>query len=314
MDELLCWSLIPGVIESKYIGKKLITKGELILSAGYRSEQQVHFSRFELPFSQIIDVEGDFGEGEPRAIVALKNVSCRLENHDLEITVDALLQAVLWSQRKISLLGDAYSTSETFNAEYSDFPICTAVENVMRRESFRKFCESTAVIKQVIRCVPVLGQLVAQRGEMGVQYSGECDVSVLYLDEEDVLRSLERTIPIVLNVDVPKGVECTCNGKPIGEVAAVPVSGGFEIRAEREFSVCTTVYQSVTYVAAIHKGATAQAGEKKPSVILRLVNRSEDLWLVAKQYGSTIEDIRTANQLTGDLPEQGAVLLIPTHR
>lgn len=314
MDELLSFRVAPGVIESKYIGKKLITKGELLLSVCYRSERRVCSARFELPFSQIIDVEGNYTEGEPCAVIALKDVSCSLENYDLQVSIEAILQAVLWSERKISLLSDAYSTIDMLDVEYSNCLVCTSAERIVRRENIRKFCESVAVAKQVIRCGAALSQLVADRNENWLQYNGECEVSVLYLDEDDMLHSAEYAIPITFQADVPRDMECICGVKTVGEVTAVSVTGGFEVRAEVEFDLCAVAYQSVNNITALRKNGAAQVADKRPSLILRTVNAGEDLWEIAKLCRSTIEDIRTANQVNGDIPEQGSILLVPVQR
>jgi hypothetical protein len=52
----------------------------------------------------------------------------------------------------------------------------------------------------------------------------------------------------------------------------------------------------------------------RPSLVLRVLDEGERLWDVAKRYGTTIGDIEKANELGGEQPWGGKLLLIPRKR
>lgn len=82
--------------ESKVIGKKLVVKGECILSVLYRSGEETACARFELPFSQIMEVKGGGEESFTWADAALIGMDCTArDGNELEVNVEALLQAVV---------------------------------------------------------------------------------------------------------------------------------------------------------------------------------------------------------------------------
>ena len=57
------------------------------------------------------------------------------------------------------------------------------------------------------------------------------------------------------------------------------------------------------------------AEEKTPSLVLRAIDAGQQLWDVAKQYRTTVEDILAANELTdGTDLVIGQMLLIPRKR
>ena len=112
---------------------------------------------------------------------------------------------------------------------------------------------------------------------------------------------------------MPEGCGCTCRCRPVGEVTAVPVTGGLEVRVETEFSWTVTKEEQVSMVSGAQPGTVEDAGPR-PSVVIRRMARGETLWDVAKSCGSTVEDIRCANTLPGDGTEEGALLLIPARR
>lgn len=314
MDELLCWTIHPGTVEGKYIGKKVICKGELMIFVFYQSGAELVQTEFDIPFSQIIEFEGNFDEATPDVSVAVRDASCNLVGGELEISVEAMIQATLWSQRKIMLLSDVYSTAMPLDAERAKCMICRLSEQSARREIYRKFCESELPAEKVLWVTAHLAPMISQQTDSGVIYNSSATVNVLYATEDNALCSTVYTVPVSFALEIPSDRTCTCKGRPVGEITAVPVTGGFEVRVEIEFCWRILGYQSVQNVTSIRRSAIAPGNEKKPSLILRKVEQDDDLWSIAKSCCSTIEDICTANKLTSEIPLPGSILLIPVHR
>ena len=99
----------------------------------------------------------------------------------------------------------------------------------------------------------------------------------------------------------------------MGEAAAVPVTGGLEVRFEAEFAWTILREEQVNCVAELKPSAVQELGVR-PSVVIRRVERGEALWDIAKACGSTVEDICGANALTAGEAAEGTLLLIPARR
>ena len=54
-----------------------------------------------------------------------------------------------------------------------------------------------------------------------------------------------------------------------------------------------------------------QMERERPSVVLRACRGDEDIWDVAKRYGTTVAAVREANGLESGEPERDCLLLIP---
>lgn len=314
MEELLSCRVEPGSLDAKYIGKKLICKGDVQLSVLYRSGEELVPARFELPFSQILDLEAGSEDGEPNVLAVLKSADCRLQEGELAVAVEMLIQATLWSRRGVTLLNDAYSTAAPLDVERSASPLCVMAEQGSRKEAARQFCEAGIPAKQVLSCSVSVGPLSSQKQEGAVRYSADTLVEILYLSEDDALCGVSYTVPVSCDTELPAGCACSCWCRPVGEAMAVPVTGGFEVRFEAEFCWQLTKTESVPCVSAIRPGTAAPSGEPRPSVIIRMVGKGESLWDIAKACGSTIGDICAANQLSSEEASDGAILLIPAHR
>lgn len=313
IEELLLCRAELGTADAKFIGKKLVLKGDVQLAAVYRSGEGVNQARFELPYSQILDIGELPDEAEPEVVVTLKNVDCQARDGELEVSLEVLAQAAVWERRSVTLVGDAYCVGKPIDVERMPVRLCTLAERSARREMGRKLCESGIPAKQVLDCAAVVSSLAGAPAEGGMEFTAQVNAGVIYLSEDDALCGVEAEIPVTCRVEVPKGCACVCRCRPVGEAAAVPVTGGLEVRFEAEFSWTVTKEEQVSCVTDVKPSAVQDVGPR-PSVVIRRVERGEALWDIAKSCGSTVADICSANTLPGEEAAVGTLLLIPARR
>lgn len=313
IEELLHYRAELGAMDAKFIGKKLVLKGDIQLTILYRGGDGLAQVRFELPYSQILDLGETLEEAEPEVTVILKGVDCRLMDGEIEVAVEALAQAALWASRPVTLISDAYCISQPIEVERTPIRLCSMAERSGRREMGRKLCEIGIPAKQVLDCFVAVSSIAGAPVEGGMEFSAQFNAVILYLSEDGALCGAETTIPVSCRVELPEGCSCTCRCRPMGEATAVPVTGGLEVRFEAEFLWTTMQEQQVNCVTEIRPGVT-QAAETRPSVVIRRVEEGEALWDIAKSCGSTVADICGANGLTTQEAAGGTLLLIPTRR
>ncbi len=314
MEELLYCRPELGAVDAKIIGKKLVFKGDILLTVLYRSENAICPARFELPFSQIVDLESATEDCEAEVSVSLRSVDCRLQEGELEVTVEALAQAALWTQKSVTLMSDVYCTSCPLDVERTPCTLCSSAEHSSRRETARQFCESGIPAKQVLDCSVAVASMASEPIEGGISYTAQVNAEVLYLSEDNALCCVSFSIPASCDVMNPAGSACRCHCRPTGEATAVPVTGGLEVRFEMEFEWTVTQEQQLPCVSSMRPGTVAADSGPRPSVIIRVVGDGESLWDIAKACGSTIRDICGANDLAGEEVQKGTLLLIPTKR
>lgn len=313
IDELLLYRAELGSMDAKFIGKKLVLKGDIQLIALYRGEEGLTQVRFELPYSQILDLGEVPDEAEPEVAVALKSVDCRLREGELEVTLEALAQAALWVRRSVTLISDAYCIKQPIDVERTPVRLCTMAERSARRESARKLCESGIPAKQVLDCGVAVTSMASAPVDGGMEFTAQAIASILYLSEDDALCGVDVDIPVTCRAELPTGCTCSCTCRPIGEVTAVPVTGGLEVRFEAEFAWTMVREEQVNCVTDL-KPSALQVSGPRPSVIIRRVEKGEALWDIAKSCGSTVGDICSANGLPSGEAPSGALLLIPARR
>lgn len=309
----------PVCAESKLIGARLIFKGTVELyfllqeaggglSAGHES----------MPFSQIIEAAGSAEEGESQVEVEVAAFRCEqdpADGRELEVELELLAQARIRCHRPVVLLQDLYSTSHLMETERENQPLCRLIEQSVRPQAVRELLETGEMVRSVVDARLALGQLRQSREGNELVLTVEGWVTVLYLDENELVQCVRRSIPVSCRLECPEGVRCSCRCACPGEVFAAPAAGGVEVRFTVEFHCLTTETAAVPAVTNAQLGEARNAGDgQRPSVVLRMPAPGEELWDIAKAHGATMEQIIQANELEEDALPMGRMLLIPSGR
>lgn len=310
---LLCRPQLD-MMEGKLIGRKLVVKGSVKLYLVYLCDDQVSSTCFELPFSQVLDVEQEAGDQGSQVDVRLKSVDCRLHDGELEVTVEACAQAVIRMEREVTLLADVYSVSCRLDAQRSPCTMCTLAETGGTSQNVRHFYQTTTDAKQVLDSFAVVKDVTQRNGEHGSELAAQVQVHMLYLDEEGALRGATDSVLVTCPYQVPDGCERKVQGRAVGEISAAAVSGGIDLRFEVEFRWLTLKQEEWLCVSSVTSTGAYDGPCSRPSLVIRRVEAGEQLWDVAKACGATIQDICTANELVSETVPQGMVLLVPTKR
>lgn len=309
----------PVCTESKLIGTKLIFKGvvELFLLL-QEPGGGLNTSHESLPFSQILEVTGAGEDGDCQVQVEVASFQCELlpgDGRDLEVTVELLAQAMVRAHRAVTLLQDLYSTGYQMEVDTEIQDLCRFGEQSVRPQAVRELLETGEMVRSVVDGRLALGQVRQNREGEELVLTVDAWLSVLYLDENELVQCIQRSIPVTCRLECPEGSRCSCRCVTPGEVFATPAAGGVEVRFTVEFHCLTTSVSAVPAVSSARLGeARSSGGEGRPSVVLRLAAPGEGLWDIAKTYGTTMEQILQANELEEDALPTGRMLLIPSTR
>ena len=316
LEQLLRASAELSCAEAKVIGKKLVVKGECALSVLYRSGEETDCARFELSFSQILDVKGGGEESFAWAQAVITGLDCAHRGDgELEVSVEALLQAAVRQERTVTLLADLYSVTQPLEVEREQVPLTILVEQGGRRQIARQFCQTQIPARQVTECRLTVGEITqVPSGEGACMVTAKTYADVLFHSEEGGLCAVSYTVPVSCELPIPQQGRCAVQCQLVGEPSATPVTGGLEVRFEAEFSYLITRGEQAWHVSAVRPGQPAQVPCERPSVVIRMVGPGERLWDIAKCCASTVANIQAANAMEGTQAPAGTLLLIPKCR
>ncbi|MBR4098430.1 MAG: LysM peptidoglycan-binding domain-containing protein, partial [Clostridium sp.] len=194
-------------------------------------------------------------------------------------------------------------------------PVRQLVEQSVRPQSVRELLESGMLVRSVVDSWLSVGEVTRSREGEQMVLTARPRLSVLCLDEEDQPQTIHKELEVTCRLDCPEGAVCFCRCLCPGEVFAAPASGGLEVRFTLEFHCMALLERKIPAVTGGRlTEERAHGGEDRPSMVLRLAAPGEDLWDIAKAYGTTMEEIRQANELEEGALPGNTMLLIPRAR
>lgn len=318
VEELLGHRLELRCSEAKVIGNKLIFKGEALLRCRYRTgENTMALGRWDLPFSQIMEVSGVEEEGSCAVEVVERESRVTLsgdgDGRTLGLHMELVAQAVVRQTRTVRIFSDAYSITHDLTVERQERFFTQLWEESAVTQVCRETVETPQSVRGVEDCFVDLGTCQVKREEQEGVMTVQGNVSVLYTDESGQMCALSHAITASARVALPPRGECRARCSMAGELQVVATATGLEIRCPVQFDYLTTLQQPRQTVVAL-QAEEREAGETRPSVVLRLAQPGEGLWDIAKAYATTQEDILAANELPDAEHLEGRLLLIPRSR
>lgn len=317
--QMLACRATPVCGESKLIGTKLIFKGSVDVQMLLQDSGGALSSHREaLTFSQVMEVPGAGEEGDCQVVVELNDLTYESMgdgDQSVDVNLDLLAQARVWSRRPITVLQDLYSTGWNTEVQMGQQPVRQLVEQSVRPQSVRELVETGTMIRSVVDSWLTMGEVSRSREGEQLLLTARPRVSILCLDEADQPQMVQKELEVICRLDCPEGAVCSCRCLCSGEVFAAPVAGGLEVRFTVEFHCMALLERKIPAVTGGRLGEErTRGGEGRPSIVLRLAAPGEALWDIAKAYGTTMEEIRQANELEEGALPGNTMLLIPRAR
>lgn len=320
--ELLTSRVCSSVTETKIVGSKLIFKGMFTVSLLYRtSEALCCVSTAELPFSQIMEVEGA-SEGTTAALqLQLTGADFQIDGGDPEgrqiaVTLYLHATALLREERDMTLLCDLYSTAYDLSYDAAPLVFTGFQESLTRRQTVREVLEIGVVADSILSLTVTCGSVSVGREGGAAVLRTLATVRALYLDEGGVPLVAERGVEVSCQLDLPEDCRITARAICPEEVQGSLADRGIEVRFPVDFRAeAASRVKKVCISAARINTDTPKDLSGAPSLVLRCLGKQETPWDLAKRYNTTIAAILTANQLEGegDIPRE-KLLLIPRKR
>lgn len=320
--ELLTSQISGTVTETKIVGSKLIFKGMFTVGVLYRTgDGRCASSTNELPFSQIMEVEGASEGAVPSLQMQLTGSDLQIDGDDpdgrqIAVTLYCHTTAMLREERELTLLQDLYSTAYDLTYEASPLSLTGFWEPMTRRQTVREVLEIGVVAESILSMSVACGAVsVSREGALTVLRTG-ATVRVLYLDEGGVPLVAERCVEVKCQLELPEDCTVTARAACPEEVQGSLGDRGIEVRFPVDFRLeASSRVKRVCITGAKLDTENPKELSGAPSLVLRCLGRDESAWDLAKRYNTTIAAILAANQLEGEgALTRDQLLLIPRKR
>ena len=313
--------------EQKIIANKLVVKGDAEVSMLYScvsadNKDSFESMKFTIPFSQIVDVDGIDESFE--TAVDISCVSCEVmpkgdEQATLEGEVVLLVNITALKAQSIQAVTDAYSTRYECTLKKEEITLLGAPEEISLTESrsmtVKPSDEPIGMIYDAWGGIDnVMTRFDEQKGEYVVLGNLRC--CVIGKSESGRPLYAEQQEPFELSLG--KTLTCTGDSRLFinAFVRSVSFRLGDENTAELTAQVLLTgnVFENTRaeFVTDITP-ETDKPREKDRSCAIKLCRCDEgaDIWELAKKYGTSVAGIEQENELDGQTPAAGTMLVIP---
>ena len=306
IDKILRYDIQPSILEQKVIASRLVFRGKATVTVWYLADGRICSRQWEIPFSQYADLDREYGQG------ATGKIRLMTTNQELDASEGKLMvkcsfggQYVICDRSMLEIVEDAYSTTRTATLTKAALTLPaqldTWVETVNISQDLR--VEGEKVVDAAVYWEQPQFRRNGMTGNLGI--SALCNV--LYYDQNGQLQSASGRIRKEIEIPMAENVALESMfldariqsdfGNTLKLDVTIPVS----------FTARSTHGQPM--VTAVSLGEMKPVQDGRPSLLVRRFG-SEGLWELAKQTGSTMEEILRVNALTEE-PELGKMVLIP---
>lgn len=303
--------------EKKVLSGKLLTKGEAGVTVIYIPEGggEIEKISFELPFSQVSDVEGldercdvfvdasvsgceirPLSKGEPAKI-------------ECELGIDISCLALKFESARLA--DDVFSTECEAVADRTDCSIeCVPVQVNEAHKVKTTLTYSEGEIKSVLFACAEAGKLTAAAKKAG----GKLTFTVFAKNESGKPICLEAEVPYEHELENPV---CDCSYSDLrASVGAVT----YNLTSSNAIEICADV-KIKGYICEAKTGSfigDIRLDETKPvmrdrdcSLKLYYAEKGEQPWEIAKRCRASLGAILEENEIDSEAVEEGCMLLIP---
>jgi hypothetical protein len=313
--------------EKKVIANKLVAKGDAFVNLLYTCQKDgidsVDSVQFNMPFSQIIDLDGvdeRYSVSAPAEVVSADVSPTTDENGEArstEISLSLLIPVTAYRISTVDVVTDEYSTAFDSEIKKNDIKIETIPQEVAANASVKTTAEYTEGELETVYDVwaaPVntMSRVNTETGEVDI--TGDMVFTVIAKNAEGYTAVIEKSEPFEIAIPTEGLTEySTADIRVVPMSCSFSLTSGNTVDAKAELKLIGTIQNAekvsvVTDIAVDENAPRERDGDY--ALKLYFTDEGEDLWDIAKKYGTSVEAIAEENELEDGIAA-GEMLLIP---
>ncbi|MBP1559644.1 MAG: DUF3794 domain-containing protein [Oscillospiraceae bacterium] len=314
--------------DKKVIANKLIAKGEVYINMLYSCQKDgadgIEAMQFTLPFSQIIDLEGI--DENHICNVDTEVISCDIEPRSdgdgnakvAECTLVLLVNCSAYRIATADLAVDEYSTSYKTVSEKSDIKVELPPVQV------NSSCVAKAALDYNDGSIDCIHDVWCDIKDFTVRndtensqlsINGNALYSVMARNSEGMPVMLEKEEPFTAVIPSENLSEAS-----YADIKIVPLSCSYNLASDNnvEAKAEMKITGELSNAVSINGITEIAVDESEPlnrnsnyALKLYFTDENEDLWEIAKKYGTSVSAIMEENEIEDDMISGSGMILIP---
>jgi hypothetical protein len=310
VEKILRYALMPKILEQKVMAGRLVFRGKGDLRMLYAgTDGTIHSWDCEVPFSQYAELDRDYGPNSAAIIVPmLTNLELNTdEQRRLQLKCGVCGQYVVYDRELVEIAQDAYSPIRQVKTETQELKMPMRLDQ--KREAMRTQQQLTVPAERVVDVCWLPDHPQHRQNGNVADLAVPGQFQVLYYDNTGNLQGgMARGEEIWQMASDPQNqidAYVLMNGWPMADIN----EQGIVLTVQWDTTADVFSEQGLPMLTQIALGEKCEKDPGRPSLILRKAGQKR-LWDIARECGSTVDAIMTANNLQ-DQPEADRILLIP---
>lgn len=309
-EKIFCSQIRPRITERKVLGDRVVFRGSGDLHILGRGEDgQIHAWDLELPFSQIGQLQQEYGpDARAELLMEVTSLEPELEaDGKLRVKCALVGQYLVDDREMVDLVEDAYSNARELDVHTRQLELPVILES--RSENIYGEQKLPAEASRVVDAIFLPEQPRMRQREDGVEMELPGMFQVLYYGDNGELTT--SSVRLELGKILEKAPEVRVDGEVmLPQRPSVSLGdGSMELSLELPVKLTSSSRQVLDQVTGMALGQEKTPDPTRPSLIICRVG-DKSLWQLAKSAGSSVEAIRKINDLQ-EAPEPGRMILIP---
>ena len=280
---------------------KILTKAEAEVKIMYLTEDnRINTVTAKIPIIGFIDIQNVTEENICDVDYEVRNIVFKpnsVEEHSIYVEIEIGVSAVIYEEKGINLIQDLYSPSEKL--EFNKKRITAITEKRTRSETkqIREKVQIEGMENRSILDVDVMPRIEKEHKlKDKIVYEGEIELRILLNSSELDVDTRTAKIPFDFEIGEIEKAEDT-NTNMMAEVLNHDfiVQDGGMVTANIDLGMNMSSDKNVNLNVIDEIQSNGEREEEDYSILMYIVKKDDTLWKIAKNFGSTVEDIARTN-------------------
>lgn len=312
------------ITDSKILAGKSVVKGDLKLKLLYAPEENTapQTIRYQIPFSQLIEIDGisDGCECESKVSIAHLEVKPRVsasgECRQLMLTAKLLITSECCCNNDVPVIVDAYS--KKYEADICKNEICfdKIIENINQSFNCKKNIEfSEGSLQEVSDMWCEVKTESVKFGDNAMCVRGVVTAYIIACDSKQIPVFYEKTIDFEYTHPMNISGEFKCSPEITVTSANYTLTGECNMELRIELNICASIYKcsNLPLITDIKINDGKPIFKNNSAMTVYFASAGEKVWDIARRYFADVEELKQINEIADDILASDKMILIPSN-
>ena len=299
---------------------KILAKAEANIKIMYLTEDnRVNQVTCRIPTVGFIDIPNIAEDNICDVNYEIKNLVIKpnaQEEHSIYIEMEIGVSCNVYEEKQINFIQDLYHPDINLNIGKKQVLTMSGKRSIKGEKQIREKVNIKDIEGMTLLDVDVLPEIIKEdKIYSKILYEGEIELKFTFLKSNSQIETRETKIPFDYVIEDLENAETmrTNNEIEIRNQDFIIQDGG-NITSNIDLGINTDIYKvaNMNLIDTIEENGERE--EQDYSLIIYIVKKDDTLWNIAKQFGSTVDDIARTNGIENrDLIMPGQKLYIPKY-